>query len=559
MGVLSHVSGEGSQCHVPARRAPPRTSRWPPARGGREPAARPPRATRCDHRQDGAAPCVPIRVVAAPEIAPLVEQVARRAATPGCAGVTVEARASDTAAEALALADGSTPPQVWVPESSQLLTRARDLGAAGVPATGPSAASSPVVMALAEDAAAQLGDGVTRPRWSAVLASDRVVVGTPDPTRDVVGLAALLEARGASRAAPDPQAALTATLRALSGRTTVHAADLYAQLPGSAGVETPVTAFPTSEQALLRWNVGHPDVPLTAVYATVAPVVLDYPFAVLATATDEEREAAGTLLAALLDPAGQAVLADGGFRTPDGRMLRDRHGDGRTVAVAPVPVPLSGSAAAAEVLDRWATVNRSARVRVLVDISGSMGEEVPGLGGTRLAATLQAAERGLALFQPTTRLGFWAFSTNLDGERDHREVLPISPVPELRTEPALAALRAIQVDPGGRTGLYDTVLAAVEDGRRNWEPGRLNLVVVMTDGNNDDRSSITRAQLLQALRSGDPRRPVVVIGVAIGPDVDPSELEEITAATGGSSFVAPDPSMITDVFFAALGSLRSST
>jgi hypothetical protein len=492
-------------------------------------------------RVTAAAPCVPIRVVAAPEIAPLVEQVARAGAAPGCAGVTVQARASSTAAEALALADGSTPPQVWVPESSQLLTRARDLGAAGVPATGPSAASSPVVMALAEDAAAQLGDGTTR------------------PTRDVVGLAALLEARGTSRAAPDPQAALTATLRALSGRTAVHAADLYAQLPGTEGVEVPVTAFPTSEQALLRWNVGHPDVPLTAVYAAVAPVALDYPFAVLDSATDEEREAAGTLLAALLGPAGQEVLADGGFRTPDGRMLRDRHGDGRTVAVAPVPVPLSGSAAAAEVLDRWATVNRSARVRVLVDVSGSMDEEVPGLGGTRLAATLQAAERGLALFQPTTRLGFWTFSTNLDGERDHREVLPISPVPELRTEPALAALRAIQVDPGGRTGLYDTVLAAVEDGRRNWEPGRLNLVVVMTDGNNDDRSSITRAQLLQALRAGDPRRPVVVIGVAIGPDVDPAELEEIAAATGGSSFVAPDPSMITDVFFAALGSLRSST
>jgi hypothetical protein len=500
------------------------------------------------------APCVPIRVVVAPEIAAVVERVARDRAEPGCAGVTVQALGSGPAAEALAVPDAELP-QVWLPGSSHLLVRARDAGATAVPATGRSIAASPVVLALTRDAADRFGAGEARPRWPEVLQDDGVTVGIPDPTRDVVGLAALLEARGISRSAPDPQLALTATLRALAGRTAVAAADLYDQLPGP-DVDDPVTAFPTAEQALLQWNAEHPDQPLTASYPAVAPVALDYPFTVLDTASPEQRAAADALLAALLDPAGQAVLAEAGFRTPDGRMLRDHAADGRTVDIAPTPVPLTGSAAVPEVLERWATVTRSARARVLIDVSGSMGADVPGLGGTRLEATLQAAERGLRLFQPTTRLGYWAFSTNLDGERDYREVWPISPVPELLEEPALAALRGIEVDPQGRTGLYDTVLAAVRDGRRNWESGRLNLVIVMTDGNNDDRSSISRGELLQQLRSGDPRRPVVVIGVAIGPDVDPDELAEIAEATGGRSFVAPDPGRISDVFIGALATLQ---
>ena len=52
---------------------------------------------------------------------------------------------------------------------------------------------------------------------------------------------------------------------------------------------------------------------------------------------------------------------------------------------------------------------------------------------------------------------------------------------------------------------------------------------------------------------------MVVIGVTIGPEVDPAELEQIARATGGRSFVAPDPGMIGDVFLGALATLRESS
>ena len=238
-------------------------------------------------------------------------------------------------------------------------------------------------------------------------------------------------------------------------------------------------------------------------------------------------------------------------------MLRDRSVDGRIAATVSPPVPVTAADAATAVLTRWATVNRSARVRVLIDVSGSMEAQVPSLGVTRMTATLQAAEAGLRLFQPTTRLGYWEFSTELDGDRDYREVIPVSPVRDLLTDGALDTLRAIRAKPGGATGLNDTVLAAYKEAQASWEPGRLNLVIVMTDGNNDDPGGISRAQLLDALRAtAVPGRPVVLIGVAIGPDVDPTELQQITAATGGKSFVAPDPGRIKDVFFGALAALK---
>ena len=78
-------------------------------------------------------------------------------------------------------------------------------------------------------------------------------------------------------------------------------------------------------------------------------------------------------------------------------------------------------------------------------------------------------------------------------------------------------------------------------------------MIVMTDGRNEDPRGISRADLLAELaKLQDPRRPIPLIGVGIGPDADKAELDQLTAATGGQAFVAPDPAKITDVFFGAL-------
>ena len=185
---------------------------------------------------DVAPACVPVRVVAAPEIAPLVAQVAQQLdRAQGCA-FSIVPRASTDEAQVLAGGADSAgiaePSHVWMPESTMQLTQARARGATAVPIAGVSVVSTPVVMALAADAVGKLGPG--RPTCDEVLRADKVVVGAPDPTRDPIGLAALLEAQADLGSGPDGDAALVAFLRRMQNHVVEPGDALYDRLPGAA-------------------------------------------------------------------------------------------------------------------------------------------------------------------------------------------------------------------------------------------------------------------------------------------------------------------------------------
>ncbi|HEX2772209.1 MAG TPA: VWA domain-containing protein, partial [Micromonosporaceae bacterium] len=111
----------------------------------------------------------------------------------------------------------------------------------------------------------------------------------------------------------------------------------------------------------------------------------------------------------------------------------------------------------------------------------------------------------------------------------------------------------IQPKAGGRTGLYDTVLAAYKAVQEDWEPGRVNSVVLLTDGQNDNASGLSQQQLLANLkRIADPKRPIQVVIVGISSDVSQPELQSITKVTGGGVFVTEDPAKIGDIFLQAI-------
>jgi ABC-type molybdate transport system substrate-binding protein len=497
-----------------------------------------------------------VHVVAAPDVAPAVTEVARDVSARGCDQIEVQSRDSAAEAESLAISDGSKRPDVWIPESTASLQRANSTGAAEVPAAGPSVASSPVVLALTDQAAGELGWPGRSPDWSDVLNESGISIGISDPARDPVGLAALVGVRATAKDVPNAAAAYTAALRKLSPNTTADTADLFTRLPGGATQETPLSAFPASENAVLRHNVKQGGNELVAAYSATPIPALDYPFAVLASAGTSEKDGAQRLLNALSAPAGRTALADAGFRTPEGRTLRDRSLDRRVSALDQPPEPMPSAAPRDELLNQWAVINRSARIRVLIDVSGSMNAQVPGTGKTRMDLTTDATVRALPLFKPTTKIGYWEFSTKLDGDKDYKEIIPTETMADLQANGGADKLRAIRATPDGQTGLYDTVLAAYQQSRAEWEAGRLNLVLVLTDGQNEDDNGISREDLLAQLgKLQDPHRPLQVIGIGLGPDVDPAELNAITGATGGKTFVVPDPSRISDAFYGTLSAL----
>lgn len=502
-----------------------------------------------------------INVTAAEDIGPVVSNAAKKVSeedTEHCYKVNVAVRDSATTAESLVVSDGTERPDVWIPESTLWLQRAQDKGAWNTPVNGTSIASSPVVLALTEDVANQLGWPDATPTWAQVIgpSAGNIAVGLPDPAHDPVGVSTLFGLRDLTKGLPDPGAAGAASMRKLSDNTVPQTSDLFGQLPGSGNPKVPLGAFPTSENSLLRHNVKENGQQLVAAYADPAVPALDYPYVVLPETPDAKRDAAERFLAVLINQETSDALADAGFRTPDGKALRDRSQDKRTSAKPLTPVPLPNAIDVDKLLNEWATVNLAGRDLVLLDVSGSMNEQVPGTGKTRLGITLQAAELGIGLFKKTSKFGVWLFSTDLDGDKDYKELLPMLPVTEHVAGGAIEKLRGVQAKPNGNTGLYDSVLAAYQSARQNWEPGRLNVVIVLTDGQNDNASGITRDALLAELaKLQDPRRPLQVIGIGIGPDVDPAELQAISAATGGNAYTTPDPTKIVNVFYAALSKL----
>lgn len=512
------------------------------------------RASACDNT-------TVVNVTAAPDVAPVVTQIGNRVSEQdegACYKINVTSRDSASTAESLVVSDGSVRPDVWIPESTIWLQRAQDKGAWNVPVSGTSIASSPVVVALTEDTASKLGWPQKEPTWAQLFGPDakNIAMGMPDPAREPTGVSALFGIRDLLGNGPDAGPKVTSELRRLSPNTVSQQSDLFARLPGAQSSDKPLDGFPTSEVSVLRNNAKQ-NAPLVAAYAQPPVPALDFPFVVLPDTKADKRDAAERFLKVLIDQQAAETFGDAGFRTPDGEMLRERQNDRRTSAQKLTPPPMPSPADVTSILNQWAGVNLSARIQVLLDVSGSMNEPVPGTGKNRMAVTLQAAELGIGLMKPTTKIGVWLFSTNLDGQnKDYKELIPVKPVAEQLSNGALNTLRGVKALENGATGLYDSTLAAYKSATQNYEAGRINLVVILTDGRNEDNNGISRQELLKQLGSlRDPKHPVQIVGIGIGPDIDQAELKMIANATGGQAFTTPDPTKIGDIFYAALSKL----
>lgn len=70
---------------------------------------------------------------------------------------------------------------------------------------------------------------------------------------------------------------------------------------------------------------------------------------------------------------------------------------------------------------------------------------------------------------------------------------------------------------------------------------------------NEDPGSISRAALIRGLQQlTDPERPVPLIMIAVGPEADREEAQQIATATGGSGYEVTDPTQIHTVILQAI-------
>lgn len=310
-----------------------------------------------------------------------------------------------------------------------------------------------------------------------------------------------------------------------------------------------------TEEAWLKFSKTTSGASLTASVPKSGAVSLDYPL--VATAGNGSRsevikKAAKALGEAMGSDEGKASLAEQGLRPADSSNLLNQKGVGAVVALAP-----ASAQAVSQTLSAWAVQAIPFRSLVVMDVSGSM--ELPAGEQTRMQLTQQAATTGSKLFPDTAALGLWAFSISLGGgNQDYLELEPIRKMDEVvegvtQRERLVAGIAGLSDRTGGATGLYDSTLAAYRTVQASYDSRAINSVILFTDGANDDAESLELDQLLETLqRERDPAKPVVIVTIGITEDADAETLQKISAATGGTSYVARAPQDIPSVFADAL-------
>jgi hypothetical protein len=505
-------------------------------------------------------------VVADPSIAPALTELAQSfdAEGDGCVHTAVKAQASaDTAA---VVAVGGVEADIWVPDSTVWVNRVAAT-AASLGQLAPeldaraSVATSPVVFAVPADRADELVE--TEPvSWARVLDGTLPTL-LPDPEASAASLAGLLALRGHAPA-DDPRAFAGAMIEL--GKSIPASAE--AAYGGLITASAPTVAI-TSEAQVARYNLDDPAEPLAAAYPSDGTVALDYPFLVLprvagaaderADASDEaspEASASPPSRAELVDrferavrEAGDALLT-AGFRAGDGGGALEVAGVSATAP--PADAALDGNAQL-EILRTWSVLTLRSRMLAVIDVSGSM-EEPAGNGLRRIDVFQQAAGGALAKFSGEVELGVWVFSTARDGTKDWEDLAPIAPLADAAHTAAINGIvGSLPARLGGATGLYDTTLAAVQRVRESYEPDKINSVLLITDGRNEDADGIGLDQLLAELAAqADPAKPVPVIMIGFGPDPDLDAMQRIAKATGGAAYSASKPEDLGVVLVDAL-------
>jgi Ca-activated chloride channel family protein len=340
---------------------------------------------------------------------------------------------------------------------------------------------------------------------------------------------------------------------------------------------TYTSAAAVEEKSIIDYNRGNPDgvldageeprapkIPLVAIYPTEGTLYSDNPFYILDAdwVSDRQREGAERFQEFVQEPDNPDKVHEFGFRpgNPEvaiGAPIDAENGVDPNQPQTLLEVP-SGEVLAG-LLDFWDANRKSARVLLVMDVSGSMSEIAdPETGETKLELARRAAAEALDQFKDEDLVGLRIFSTSLGEENGGywQDLVPIAPVGEQRDqlESVIGGLL-----PREGTPLYAVTESSYQDMLTGFDPDRINAVILLTDGRNDLGGSNDQVagfdeliETLSAESQGEFAKPVRVFPIAYGQDADLATLEAIAAATTASAYDASDPRSITKVFDAVV-------
>jgi Ca-activated chloride channel family protein len=506
-----------------------------------------------------------LRVSVTPSIAEAVRDVARAysATRPvvydHCIAIEV------TSADSSAVLEGLTTtwdesklgkrPHAWLPDSTLWANRLTALNAKLVGSAPKSVGTSPVLLAAPEAAAPVLKDF----RWSDLpevtdwsrygQSWGRFSVAMPDPAANTASALAIQSALAGgvgpvtaeSLGSDASKSALTKLAATVPPEVPPTTRDALRRLGDSATVNAAgFSATPVSEVDLFKHNTGKeaPSKPLVGVLPAGPAPVADFPYVALGGSEVGEAEvrAAQAFRDFMTEPGQQAILARGGLRVES---TQDRPSPSPGVSWSPVTENLVAADATTtqQISSAWASADRGGQVvTVLTDVSTSMKPRLD---------KVKAALRGQVDRAVSGSFGLWEFARDLDGSKPHKQLVATGPVGDKRDalRRSIDALRTVE-----GSQLYSALAACYQTAHDGFVAGRVNRVVVITDGTSD--GGIDLAALKSQLHGTD----LPVSFIAIGGDVDKAALTDIAQTTGGSVSVVEN----VDGVEAALGQVLST-
>ncbi len=548
---------------------------------------------------------ITVHLTASSEKAALLKQIAQTwngtKVRGGCATVDVVSKASGGAADALARgwtdSDGVRP-DVWSPAASswtQLLRQKTtaldkpDLIGSAKPA---SIANTPLVIAMPKPMAVALGWPAKPLGWGDVYALARdpkgwasikqpygpFTLGKTNPNFSTSGLNATIgtyvAATGTSSdltledlAKPAVQQYAQQVERAVVhyGDTTLTFLSNLQKADDRGDGLSYISAVAVEEKSVWDYNQGNPSgdpttlgkhakpkTPLVAIYPKEGTLLSDSPYAILQApwVSSDTKAAAEAFLSYVRGSDAQQKFAAAAFRGYDGKPVAAITAENGLIPSEPkIVLNPPAPPVLAKVESLWNAQRKGARVLLIIDTSGSMGETVGDTGDTKLELAKAAALKALTQFGPNDDVALWSFSTPVNGPEPYRELVPFTPIaralPQLRTQIGLLHAQ-------GGTALYATARKAFKVMSSTTTNDKISAVVLLTDGKNEYNSDNDLTSLQRDLSPEDTSHSVRFFPIGYGSDADLGALRGIADSARGAAYDASDPASIDKVFTAVL-------
>lgn len=530
--------------------------------------------------------CVHLVVWASFEKSDLLDSLARRyeQTRPSedlrCVEIDVVRKASGEAENALHLdvfESANTRPHVWSPAANtwvDLLEQHRtDRGVpTGVPASRSTILKSPLVIAMPEPMARALGWPTSEISWSEIfkLAQDpqgwasrghpewgRFKLGKTNPHFSTSGLHALVATYRMAGGGPIDDRNVVGFMKGVESSVVHYGSTVSAFLRNLADEDdrgealSYVSAIAIEEKQVLDYNDGNPEfredgkrlvpnIKLVGVSPREGSIWADHPYVVLNApwVGDQERRAAARFLDHLKTEAVQEEFLANGFRGARGETGPAIDNSKEIDRFKPSTVLSSlDSRTLARLQASWKDLRKNARVQFVIDVSGSMGDRIGSAPASKLDLAKQALTGALDEFAQDDQVGLWTLAGN-----ERHELVGVGAIRDQKAQ-LRAEIDRLQPMGTGRS-LYATVASAVASMRQRFDRERINAVIVLTDGRNDDPANADLNGLIRQLRA-QPRVGVFTIAYGVGADRD--ALGKIALAADGVRYDAADPRVIGKV------------